>query len=812
MNELNTATYCFIDSKPAVITEHICWAYRPILFFVEQGTMELNINNIQTTLTTNDIVLVDIPSLYRVTSYTGNTFQFELDFESFSVKSGIHPVKKIFCNSTVSPCTDTYNELRKKLSNLINTDKTDIPMYYAAQTEVMACLLSLFSTDTAITSMSKTQELIWESVCFIQAHFSESILVKDIARACHITETYLAYIYKENMPFSPSQLLTETRLNAAERLLLHSEETLTSIAEKTGFSSLRSFNFYFKKRHGCFPAIYRKRVFIPDSSKARSTAETDSKMSYKKIKSRNIPNVSLCQTKYRLPECAYNLLYWGPIGRINHQIYKNKLIEAQNIFHFKYIIVTGIFDSDVIKGIKVGKNYIWDYSMVDTLFDYLLDNGYIPIVSISSIPEQFSSGDSRFFYSNTNFPDDMENFLALIKDFFQHLSKKYSDCITQWKCSIWQISQRNIAQYTDNRAIEPIIDSEKLIKLLEFYSAVYKTIKNICPYIMIGSPEFDLSDFTSEKDILNILHTFCQTENCMPDFFIAHTTYAIPILAEKPFNPTGVAYYADQKNATIKASDFSSSVIQLFGDSVPCYCTNFSTCEAGNPLNDTVFASAALISYMIHGNQYFEMQGINLYPLSNSESEFHGTPSLYTKSGIAKAVFYSYKIVNHIYDNICYSDDNLCISSDGCNFSVLAFNCCEIRYRIYQEYTNSNPLFDSSKTYYQPDSNMPLSPDGRIHDLNNTGDTLHIRLCIKDLPHRDYLMTSHKINTLSGSPYDVWLKSGELDFSSEDDISYIRQASIPQMYKKTLSNLQGFLPLDFTVQPNEVYYMHFKAL
>ena len=63
--------------------------------------------------------------------------------------------------------------------------------------------------------------------------------------------------FKQVYGMTPKEYTDARRLRAAEELLKGTEEKVIDIAYGTGFSSLSSFNRFFKKRTGKTPTEYR---------------------------------------------------------------------------------------------------------------------------------------------------------------------------------------------------------------------------------------------------------------------------------------------------------------------------------------------------------------------------------------------------------------------------------------------------------------------------------------------------------------------------------------------------------------------------
>ena len=57
---------------------------------------------------------------------------------------------------------------------------------------------------------------------------------------------------------TPKEYTDSLRLQAAEKLLVETDKKIIEIAWDAGFSSLSSFNRFFKKKTGMTPTEYRK--------------------------------------------------------------------------------------------------------------------------------------------------------------------------------------------------------------------------------------------------------------------------------------------------------------------------------------------------------------------------------------------------------------------------------------------------------------------------------------------------------------------------------------------------------------------------
>ncbi len=108
-----------------------------------------------------------------------------------------------------------------------------------------------------ITVTAVQSELIQNAIEYIQAHFAE-LSEEECAHAMGVSASYFSRVFKKGMKTSFCSYLTQIKLKAAEKLLLSSENSMTDIAERVGFSTVSHFIASFRKRYRVSPAQYRR--------------------------------------------------------------------------------------------------------------------------------------------------------------------------------------------------------------------------------------------------------------------------------------------------------------------------------------------------------------------------------------------------------------------------------------------------------------------------------------------------------------------------------------------------------------------------
>ena len=92
---------------------------------------------------------------------------------------------------------------------------------------------------------------------FLLSCYNQPLTVAAVARVATLSPFHFQRMFKLAFAQTPMQLLQETRLRAARRLLAHTSDDVTAICFAVGFESLGSFSWLFRKRYGVSPRAFR---------------------------------------------------------------------------------------------------------------------------------------------------------------------------------------------------------------------------------------------------------------------------------------------------------------------------------------------------------------------------------------------------------------------------------------------------------------------------------------------------------------------------------------------------------------------------
>ncbi len=153
---------------------------------------------------------------------------------------------------------DECKRLFKNLSRLsLNTEKN----YYKIKAEIYNLIDILskdttFSLSTAKAESDNGRTAVYEAAKYIENNFNLDIKLSDIAARVYMHPNYFLKLFKKYFGVSPTQYLTDTRIDYAKYIMLNTNDSVSEISLKCGFGSQTYFSFVFKKQTGKSPTEY----------------------------------------------------------------------------------------------------------------------------------------------------------------------------------------------------------------------------------------------------------------------------------------------------------------------------------------------------------------------------------------------------------------------------------------------------------------------------------------------------------------------------------------------------------------------------
>lgn len=112
--------------------------------------------------------------------------------------------------------------------------------------------------DNVIKEIDVDNRKIQEVATYIFEHYTENILLEDVADKFDMSKSFLSKRFKTATGFGFKEYIINLRIQNACRLLLETDKSITDIAFECGFNDSNYFGDSFRKIKGISPRKYRK--------------------------------------------------------------------------------------------------------------------------------------------------------------------------------------------------------------------------------------------------------------------------------------------------------------------------------------------------------------------------------------------------------------------------------------------------------------------------------------------------------------------------------------------------------------------------
>lgn len=112
---------------------------------------------------------------------------------------------------------------------------------------------------------------------FIDQHYTEKLLLSDIAEEESLSIPYLSHFFHDNFGQTFQEYLSAVRCEKARQLLLVTDHNLLSVSLESGFSDVKYMNQAFLKHYGCTAKDYRLGIAqktLPDMQRSLLSTQT----------------------------------------------------------------------------------------------------------------------------------------------------------------------------------------------------------------------------------------------------------------------------------------------------------------------------------------------------------------------------------------------------------------------------------------------------------------------------------------------------------------------------------------------------------
>ena len=218
-----------------------------IIFGVE-GSLQFNHNGNTYICDKNHAVLIPADSSYSYCSLEDNTQLALINFYA-SQNFVVNEFQVLELKNPEILLAD-HNEIQRQF---VSNSVTSFP-------QMMASFYTMIAHLIQNTKLSKEECSTWRITEYIDSNISNpDLTIADIAEAAGFSEVHFRKLFKNHYGISPKQYILNNRLHIAKKLLESTNDSISQIANRCGFSTIFYFSKLFKDKMGISPYEYRER-------------------------------------------------------------------------------------------------------------------------------------------------------------------------------------------------------------------------------------------------------------------------------------------------------------------------------------------------------------------------------------------------------------------------------------------------------------------------------------------------------------------------------------------------------------------------
>lgn len=267
----------YVDFKHNISTNPLLHPYRTqnyTLLLVLEGSIDLQLDLLPYQLQAHTLVVIPPQTVIYFKAFKENLHFVTLSFDkAFAINHTQSEKSDFTLLATQSVCHFQLTAVQKQtlltlcqLMDQKNKQKATFNAYIEAIHHLFALFLLELqaiskSNHTHLqTRTSRKEQLTLLFLASLQRNFKSEKLIRFYAEELCISERYLAKAIKEVTSKTIGQLIDNAVLLEAQLLLTNTTRSIAEIADDLNFSTLSFFGAFFKRKVGCSPRMYRKRM------------------------------------------------------------------------------------------------------------------------------------------------------------------------------------------------------------------------------------------------------------------------------------------------------------------------------------------------------------------------------------------------------------------------------------------------------------------------------------------------------------------------------------------------------------------------
>lgn len=221
----------------------------PELIYVEAGEILIQTDGRTETIRTGEFALI-LPNRIHAYSTPAHSMVYVCIFSDSFVPHFAREIRGKQADSSRFLCRSAITEFIRQ--ELLVTDR--VPELYLMKSTLYAVLGEYLRQASFSPFSNKDTQLLDQIVRYIDENYMDNITLKSMAQVLGYEQHYLSRYFHSYIPMHFSQFVNWYRVDAATELLRNTDLSITEIAARSGFQSIRSFNRVYLELTGVTPS------------------------------------------------------------------------------------------------------------------------------------------------------------------------------------------------------------------------------------------------------------------------------------------------------------------------------------------------------------------------------------------------------------------------------------------------------------------------------------------------------------------------------------------------------------------------------
>ncbi|MCS4485792.1 transcriptional regulator AryK [Staphylococcus americanisciuri] len=732
------------------------------IILVLKGTIQILKNQEKQSYKAGELFLINHRETYRFVPNEGVLYiaiQFKVHYLQNYIYDAAH---KYFVLEKETLQEVIYKQMVNAIANIgiVHIRQGAFHRLYIEQKlmDLMFILVRYLSTKQPLHHQENAQDQRLETVCrYIETHYAEPITLNTVAEMIHLSPSYLSKLFTKQMGTGFNHYINYIRLEHCKADLINTNEPITHIAYKHGFTSSNMLLKYFKQDTQLTPTAYRNHYQHDTSDPSLTTNEKISQHTYlyylslfinanmdtviQSPDAQKVIDVALTDQMKQLSHYDH-VIQIGNLDTLLVQRFRKQLIEVKNVLGLGHVLTkdpiqTRRLISESIESDEAIPN-VHPYMKIDECLNFLL--AYDIGLGMEIHPPQ----------SQANFQQYCRDLSRLL----EHMYNVVSDS-----------KQLKLVVYLN------CLDSarfEKVITLFRYYFADTTVVLNV-----------NINHTEKANLAQSLLHMHRQHINAIA--FDANQNDIVDFASIE-----NNQYNQAKKHITLQLKKLMNWLSLNHDAPLPFILLNWNTLTGDTNLtNGEYFRAGIIFEQLIEMNQQVKTIGYWLnyeihqqYNHTDAVTQLNGI-DLYHQFDGKRPAFFASMFFNRLFKRILYHNDNCIILGTHHHFQVVIWDA-----------EHYNP-------YFTLDTHLSIHSH-KEYQLNIDG-VMPGKYKIKHL----ILDKNH------GALYKVWQQYNTQHGMDEETIAYVNRISYPKLDISEVEVLQK-LTYHLKLLTNAVHIIEFK--